>query len=85
MEKKRIKGKASLCAVCKQNEIILTAEMLKLARPACKECSNTKEAREFRARRAVLESLIPEQTGLEGIGYVWEDNKKKIKEEGPIL
>lgn len=53
----RVKEKASLCAVCKSREIILTRDKMRRAKPRCLECSNSREAIEFRKTRKNLESI----------------------------
>jgi hypothetical protein len=60
MHKREIEGKEAICAICKQNRIILTKYNLELARPRCEECSNSSAAREKR--------LIQEQLKEMGIG-----------------
>jgi hypothetical protein len=47
-----LRGKKSVCAVCKVKELILKSSDFKLARPRCEDCSETAEAvarREFAA------------------------------------
>ena len=46
-EKKFLEGKFSLCNKC-GGEFKLTNEDLKRARPVCKNCSNTNEAKTYR-------------------------------------
>lgn len=43
-----VKGKASRCSVCGKNEIRMTYEQMRLARPRCDECSNSKDAKSRR-------------------------------------
>lgn len=49
-------GKSSLCNKCHE-KFVLTYEDLRRAKPLCINCSNTKEAREFRKRKEALESI----------------------------
>lgn len=49
-------GKASLCCNCGQ-EMVLTGEMLRLARPAHATCRNTKEGRMENAAKDLLKGL----------------------------
>jgi hypothetical protein len=46
--KKDLIGKRSMCAICGQTEIFLTADDLKRARPRCANCSNSKKPRNDR-------------------------------------
>ena len=57
-EKKFLLGKASLCNTCRK-EMILTTEDLKRSKPMCRDCSNTKEAKEYRRLKEVIRELIP--------------------------
>lgn len=50
-------GKASLCAVCHTNQIILTCESLKRARPRCKDCSNRQVDVQRRETEAALREM----------------------------
>lgn len=43
-EKKLIQGKAALCNKCGE-ELVLDAELLRLAEPACINCRDTKDAK----------------------------------------
>jgi hypothetical protein len=53
-----LKGKASICAVCGSNEIILTAYMLKsCANPPCGDCSKAKIDVQRRERTKILEEM----------------------------
>lgn len=51
-----INGKASKCNTCGR-EIILTPELLQLARPKCIDCRDTKESRMTRKAREIMENL----------------------------
>lgn len=56
-------NKRSICARCRQMEITMTAENLKLAFPSCYKCSNSVSARKKRAameRFSELNSIIAE-------------------------
>lgn len=53
-----IEGKRSICAICHENEIILTKEHLKRKRPRCEDCSRTQVALERRRIKSVLERLL---------------------------
>jgi len=55
--KKYLKGKRSLCPQCKEVDFLLTPEHLRMARPVCFNCSNTKEAKAFREKKRILEEL----------------------------
>lgn len=50
-------GKASLCNVC-GNEFVLTYADLQNVKPRCLNCSETKEAREFRKVKAIAETFL---------------------------
>jgi hypothetical protein len=54
----KLKGKRSICAVCKQNELILTSRDLKMERPRCVNCSLTKEAQQKRKLEDVLTGFL---------------------------
>lgn len=58
-EKKLLVGKACLCNNCRA-ELILTVNDLKYARPICFNCSNSKEAKEYRRLQEAMKNLIPE-------------------------
>ncbi len=60
-QRAQLYGKASLCAVCKQNTFILTPRSLKLARPRCEQCSKTREALAKRQTKDTLEQLLEQQ------------------------
>lgn len=49
--------KAALCNTC-ATEFILNKYDLKLAKPVCKNCSQTKEAKAFRAAKAITEGMF---------------------------
>ncbi len=57
MNKFDIEGKRSLCSHCQETEIILTPTVLKLSRPLCLNCSNTKEAKAFREKKRILQEI----------------------------
>jgi hypothetical protein len=52
--------KASLCNSCR-TEFILTMEDLKRSKPLCLNCSQTVEAKAFRATRDAMKEMFPEQ------------------------
>lgn len=54
MRRESLYGKLSLCPGCLRNTLILNSQNLKLSRPRCLDCSNTKEAK---ARRAIQAGL----------------------------
>jgi hypothetical protein len=56
LDKKMVLGKMNKC-VCGQ-EFILTYEDLRRATPKCKDCSNTKESRVYKAAKGVLDDLF---------------------------
>ncbi len=53
-ERKDLKGKLALCSICREAEIILTHERLKLSRPCCPACSGSKKDS---LRKGILEGL----------------------------
>lgn len=53
-----IRGKASMCAVCGKNEIVLNYYELKLAKPSCMNCRNTNEAIQGREKKKVLDDVF---------------------------
>lgn len=59
----KLEGKRSICAVCKEQELILTNKDLKMERPRCTNCSNTKEAQQKRKLQNVLEQFLPRGIG----------------------
>jgi len=52
-------GKAALCNSC-HNEFVLTSEDLRRAKPVCPNCSQTKDAKEFRRLREALRETFNE-------------------------
>lgn len=55
--KDMLEGKASVCNSC-GNEFILTDYDLKMSRPQCLDCKDTKEAKEHRAAKEVIAGLL---------------------------
>jgi len=53
-------GKASLCNSCRA-EIVLTMELMKRSKPMCLNCSNTIEAKAYRAARDVMKEMFPDK------------------------
>lgn len=53
-----IKGKESACPDCGEL-LVLDGEMIRRARPLCVNCRDTKEARQFRATRKLVEDTFP--------------------------
>lgn len=47
-----------MCAVCGKNEIVLNYYELKLAKPSCMDCRNTKEAIRGREKKKVLDDVF---------------------------
>lgn len=58
MMKSELYGKLSLCPICRLRTFILNARNLKLSRPCCLECSNSKEAQKHRKTRAALDQFL---------------------------
>lgn len=56
--KDNIRGKETLCAICKKNKFILNSEHLKMARPRCLDCSQTSEAKNIRENKKILEETL---------------------------
>ena len=60
--KDRLVGKVSRCPICKITDFILTRADLKLAKPRCVNCSQTKAAKKFKENRdqvkAQLEAIL---------------------------
>jgi len=52
-----LEGKASICAKCGLNEIVLDYEQLKLARPRCTECSMSRKDKERIEAKKKLEEM----------------------------
>ena len=52
-----IRGKRSLCTVCRKTEIILTYDDLKRSFPRCFECSDTKQAQDVKKVRQRLQEM----------------------------
>lgn len=76
-ERSFIVGKASKCLDC-GSEFILSREDLKRARPKCLKCSNTKEAKTFRAAAALFQKVQEEKIV---IGYEKEKQMEQAQEE----
>src|ERR1041385_6111890 len=57
MWKKDLQGKRSICSVCMAAPILLDPKNLKLARPRCVDCSETKESKALRETREKLQEL----------------------------
>lgn len=55
--RKLLVGKETLCAVCKQNKFLLTADDLRRARPRCIECSQKQSVRQQRQIAERLKEL----------------------------
>lgn len=51
-------GKNSLCPKCKKNIFVLTWQALQRAEPMCLDCSNTKEAKQYRKVKEVAANLL---------------------------
>lgn len=52
-----IKGKASMCFFCKEKEVIMDANQLKLSRARCDDCRNTPAAKARRRLKEVMKGL----------------------------
>lgn len=52
-----LEGKRGMCAVCQLNPLVYTKQDLRRSRPRCPECSNTKENREKRKIKSLLEEM----------------------------
>jgi len=61
--KQNLLNKLALCGVCGQKEIILTAAMLRLARPACLHCTKSKKAAARKEKMHLLEDMFGEIGG----------------------
>ena len=59
-DRTQIEGKRVICAVCHTNDLILTKESLRRAKPRCLECSNTAEAQKVKQMREASVSLMDE-------------------------
>ncbi len=51
-------GKRTICAVCREKDLILDHKSLKLARPRCSNCSNTAESRKSRELKEKVEAIL---------------------------
>lgn len=51
-------GKRALCSICHGNEIILTGEDLRRAKPRCINCSTTKEALLKKERGDIMDNIM---------------------------
>jgi len=69
--KRFLKGKRSVCATCHRNEIILTTQHLRRAKPQCMQCSQTRVAKEFRERQSSIEHILSDFN----LGDVKSDDK----------
>lgn len=56
--RKLILNKASICSKCRQSELILDWKALRNKRPLCINCSETNEAKQFRANKAFVEGIL---------------------------
>jgi Zn ribbon nucleic-acid-binding protein len=56
--KDRLVGKVSRCPICKTTDFILTRADLKLAKPRCVNCSQTKAAKEFKENRDKVKNVL---------------------------
>jgi len=54
----RLIGKVSRCPFCKITDFILTRADLKLAKPKCVNCSQTRAAKEFRENRDKVKETL---------------------------
>jgi hypothetical protein len=64
-DKRLLQGKASRCCKCNA-EIILSRDHLRLAKPLCLNCGNTKDAKLHQAKQALLSQIgIDEPKGLD--------------------
>jgi hypothetical protein len=64
--KQYLHGKASICAVCHQAEIILGYEELRRAKPACANCSNAAWAKNKKMAEDVIAELFAKGGATEG-------------------
>ena len=53
-----LKGKRTLCGICKTEDCIFDYENLRREIPRCSKCSNTKKAAAIREKQNVLEELF---------------------------
>ena len=53
-----ILGKRTICSICRAKDFILDSKSLKLARPRCPDCSNTKEAKKQREVKEKVEAIL---------------------------
>ena len=51
-------GKRTICAVCRDKTFVLTYRDLRLSRPRCQGCSNSKEAIEKRSLATKIEDIL---------------------------
>jgi hypothetical protein len=58
------RGRASRCGVCGINELVMNARQMKLAKPRCESCSDTREARGRRDLGQRLESALEKEIKL---------------------
>lgn len=56
-----VRGKLTLCPACREQEFVLEGRALKRTRPLCINCRNTKEAKEFRESKSLIEALFKPQ------------------------
>ena len=85
--KEMLKGKENQCPSC-EKVFLLTAEDLRRARPVCPNCSNSKNAREYRAAKTLIEDLFaktPEPTSDKPVRDYIEEKEKFEQQEERLL
>jgi hypothetical protein len=85
MTKTDLKGKRSLCAVCRKNTLILDHEALRRAQPRCADCSDTEEARNGRATGSSIcgqkENELKPQAGATTDAAARQERKNRLAAE----
>lgn len=78
--KDRLLGKVSRCPICHSVDFILTRADLRLAKPRCINCSNSKAAREFKENK---EKIANEIKNINFSGILVPAEKCDICESNP--
>jgi hypothetical protein len=60
----KLLGKVSRCPICKITDFVLSRSDLKLAKPRCINCSQTKSAREFKENKQVIKDKLGNELNL---------------------
>lgn len=58
IQRSLIKGKEVMCSHCFRNKLVLDNYNLRRSRPACMDCSNTKEAQLRRRAKETLQNIL---------------------------